>query len=162
GRARDAKGKAGAAGALPEKTMTRRGGRSYFSPSLSPSIVGEAETVSRVRYAAPKPRALDTVPASPKKPPDRKAKGRSSGWELGRAIPQPQKPNERSIAQHPAAEPFSGSSRIGNDLSFQAHLALEINLDFRLISGLENATKAGAFHDLEAAPPASLQKVRHQ
>src|ERR1035441_7600894 len=23
-------------------------------------------------------------------------------------------------------------------------------------------TKAGAFHDLEAAPPASLQKVRHQ
>ena len=33
----------------------------------------------------------------------------------------------------------SGSSRIGMELRFQAHLALESNLDFRLISGLENA-----------------------
>ena len=33
----------------------------------------------------------------------------------------------------------SGSSRIGNKSRFQAHSALEINFDFRLISGLENA-----------------------
>ncbi len=35
--------------------------------------------------------------------------------------------------------PSSGSSRIGMKGRFQAHLALESNLDFRLISGLENA-----------------------
>jgi hypothetical protein len=33
----------------------------------------------------------------------------------------------------------SGSSRIGTDHAFQAHLALESILDFRLICGLENA-----------------------
>src|SRR5437667_3446049 len=33
----------------------------------------------------------------------------------------------------------SGSLRIGMNRLFQAHLALESNLDFRLISGLENA-----------------------
>jgi len=35
--------------------------------------------------------------------------------------------------------PNSGSSPIGIDLPFQAHLALESIPDFRLISGLENA-----------------------
>ena len=34
---------------------------------------------------------------------------------------------------------ISGSSPIGIDLPFQAHLALESILDFRLTSGLENA-----------------------
>jgi hypothetical protein len=34
---------------------------------------------------------------------------------------------------------ISSSFRIGMNLSFQAHLALESILDFRLISGLENA-----------------------
>ena len=34
---------------------------------------------------------------------------------------------------------FSGSSCIGNESRFQAHLVLESNPDFRLISGLENA-----------------------
>ena len=34
---------------------------------------------------------------------------------------------------------ISGSSRIGMQAPFQAHLALESILDFRLISGLENA-----------------------
>jgi hypothetical protein len=38
--------------------------------------------------------------------------------------------------------PNSGSSPIGIDLPFQAHLALESILDFRLISGLENASGA--------------------
>jgi hypothetical protein len=37
--------------------------------------------------------------------------------------------------------PNSGSSPVGIDLPFQAHLALESIPDFRLISGLENATK---------------------
>ncbi len=34
---------------------------------------------------------------------------------------------------------ISGSSRIGIEVSFQAHLALESIFDFRLICGLENA-----------------------
>jgi hypothetical protein len=34
---------------------------------------------------------------------------------------------------------ISGSCRIGNESPFQAHSALELNLVFRLISGLENA-----------------------
>ena len=34
---------------------------------------------------------------------------------------------------------FSGSSRIGMDVEFQAHSVLESIPDFRLISGLENA-----------------------
>jgi len=38
--------------------------------------------------------------------------------------------------------PTSGSSPIGIDLPFQAHLALESIPDFRLISGLENAAAA--------------------
>jgi hypothetical protein len=33
----------------------------------------------------------------------------------------------------------SGSYRIGMEVPFQAHLALESNFDFRLICGLENA-----------------------
>jgi hypothetical protein len=41
---------------------------------------------------------------------------------------------------HPAKRRLrSGSSRIGMKPRFQAHLALESKLDFRLISGLENA-----------------------
>src|SRR5437588_9056031 len=35
---------------------------------------------------------------------------------------------------------LSGSSRVGMKSRFQAHLALESILDFRLISGLENAS----------------------
>jgi hypothetical protein len=38
---------------------------------------------------------------------------------------------------------ISGSSRIGIKVRFQAHPALESNLDFRLISGLENARQGG-------------------
>jgi len=38
----------------------------------------------------------------------------------------------------------SGSLRIGMNRLFQAHLALESNLDFRLISGLENAARTTA------------------
>jgi len=34
---------------------------------------------------------------------------------------------------------FPGSPRIGNESPFQAHSALEINIDFRLTFGLENA-----------------------
>jgi hypothetical protein len=38
-----------------------------FFPSLSQTIVGEGGAVSRVRFAAQKPRALDTAPPSPNK-----------------------------------------------------------------------------------------------
>src|SRR5439155_2818844 len=34
---------------------------------------------------------------------------------------------------------ISGSPRIGSEIRFQAHSALEINIDFRLTFGLENA-----------------------
>jgi hypothetical protein len=44
--------------------------------------------------------------------------------------------NER---RHRAAAQFSGSLRIGIEEPFQAHLVLELILDFRLICGLENA-----------------------
>jgi hypothetical protein len=51
-----------------------------------------------------------------------------------------QKPKKGAISQ----PPISGSSRIGMKLLFQARLALESILVFRLISGLENAQLNGA------------------
>src|SRR4051794_12225604 len=48
------------------------------------------------------------------------------------------KNNKGDFSQHP----ITGSSRIGTKLLFQAHPALESILDFRLISGLENARHA--------------------
>ena len=56
---------------------------SVFFPSLSRDILGKAGAVSRVRCAAQKSRALDTAPAFPKNPTDKKAKGRSSKWQPG-------------------------------------------------------------------------------
>jgi hypothetical protein len=54
----------------------------------------------------------------------------------------------------------SGSSRIGNKSRFQAHSALEINFDFRLISGLENASFDPAWvhfflREPSSAPPST-------
>src|SRR3954452_11950112 len=58
----------------------------------------------------------------------------------GGAARRLQKTNEGDFSQHP----ITGSSRIGTKLLFQAHPALESILDFRLISGLENAMAPGA------------------
>jgi hypothetical protein len=55
---------------------------------------------------------------------------RPSGADLSQEI------NER---RHRAATTLSGSPRIGIEEPFQAHRPLESILDFRLISGLENA-----------------------
>jgi hypothetical protein len=51
---------------------------SVFFPSLSRDILWKLGAVSRVRYAAQKPRALDTAPTFLQDPPGKKAKGRSS------------------------------------------------------------------------------------
>jgi hypothetical protein len=67
-----------------------------------------------------------------------KARGRAVARpraNAGGAARRLQKPKKGESAQ-PA---ISGSSRIGMKLLFQARLALESFLDFRLISGLENA-----------------------
>jgi hypothetical protein len=53
--------------------------------------------------------------------------------------------NER---RHRAAAQFSGSLRIGIEEPFQAHLVLELILDFRLICGLENAEGFPAYPPL--------------
>jgi hypothetical protein len=71
--------------------------------------------------------------------------------QLRRAAPgkvenQNQRPEnnlkKESIAQHSVIPQFriSGSPRIGNETHFQAHSALESNIDFRLTFGLENAS----------------------
>ncbi|MCZ2074624.1 MAG: hypothetical protein LC130_06440 [Bryobacterales bacterium] len=62
---------------------------------------------------------------------------------------KPQNPAAGSAGRHQRKENpgsihkpvISGSSRIAMNLSFQAHLALESMLNFRLISGLENAAR---------------------
>ena len=51
---------------------------SVLFPSLSREILGKAGAVSRVRFAAQKPRALDTAPTFQTNPTEKKAKGRSS------------------------------------------------------------------------------------
>jgi hypothetical protein len=60
-----------------------------------------------------------------------------------RASPPPPQSYLQFDRKEPAADrphlEISGSSRIGMKSQFQAHLALESNFDFRLISGLENA-----------------------
>jgi hypothetical protein len=49
--------------------------------------------------------------------------------------------NKESIPPKVPSPPsrLSGSPRIGNEIRFQAHSALESNIDFRLTYGLENA-----------------------
>jgi len=67
-----------------------------------------------------------------------KARGRAAARphpNAGGAARRLQNPKKGDFPQ----PPISGSSRIGMNLLFQAHLALESILDFRLISGLENA-----------------------
>lgn len=49
-------------------------------PSLSRDIGWKVGAVSRVRYAAPKARALDTAPTFQPNPTEKKAKGRSANW----------------------------------------------------------------------------------
>jgi len=44
---------------------------------------------------------------------------------------------------------ISGSPRIGNEIRFQAHSALEINIDFRLTFALENAAVESAVESQE-------------
>lgn len=62
----------------------------------------------------------------------------------------------------------SGSSRIGMKVRFQAHLALESIVDFRLISGLENARPARRFSSAtsplppRSAQPGCVPASRHQ
>src|SRR5271157_3761010 len=72
-----------------------------------------------------------------------KTKSRFPTFPPPRFLSQKDKPRRRSekptkgdIAQHCR---FSGSPRIGIEEPFQAHPVLESILDFRLISGLENA-----------------------
>ena len=60
------------------KSKRTKGQQGALFPSLSTAIVGKARAVSRVRFAAQKPRALDTALAFPKTTPEIKAKGRSS------------------------------------------------------------------------------------
>jgi hypothetical protein len=76
--------------------------------------------------------------------PIQKIKGGSGLAFFARPCSQPQN-NERSRSEAlPAASnytAFSGSSPIGIDRAFQARTALELILDFRLISGLENAVR---------------------
>src|SRR5712692_3140780 len=64
--------------------------------------------------------------------------------------------NQKRRASHSRASSprsrISGSPRIGNEIRFQAHSALEINIDFRLTFGLENAvvdSVAGVQWDLQ-------------
>jgi hypothetical protein len=62
--------------------------------------------------------------------------------------PHPLLANLTERRNHPAEPEFSplstsGSFRIGNKHCVQAHLALESNFNFRLISGLENAACFG-------------------
>jgi hypothetical protein len=54
---------------------------------------------------------------------------------------------EKGASARPSQSPKpSGSSRIGTNYPFQAHLALESILNFRLICGLENAEAGPTAH----------------
>src|SRR5437763_6743160 len=95
---------------------------------------------------APTTRAMEkwkTKSRFPTFPPPRIPLSQNKEPTTAGASPRQNQRKETSGSIH--QDLLSGSSRVGMKSRFQAHLALESILDFRLISGLENArTDCGA------------------
>jgi len=82
-----------------------------------------------------------TPATSPKMIPSMRKKGGRKNGSPSTVLCRIPKPKKGPYPSIPPGCRFSGSSRIGIEVPFQAHLALESISDFRLISGLENADR---------------------
>ena len=84
-----------------------------------------------------RPATMTTIPF-----PEPKPKPEPNPAAFGGPRTSPKRRASRSTVPS-ARSRFQGSPRIGNETRFQAHYALETNIDFRLIYGLENAPCMG-------------------